>query len=171
MIQEYCRIRVSSLLRIVIPVNYVDEVVQLQPQDISPIPGVDPCLLGITNQRGSLLWVLNLEKFFGIQPTPLAKPIITIALRAPMPDGGIRRLASIVTALEEMVTLDSQKLIALPAKLPSRAKALLSGLVKLDGNTYGVLNVNEVFRILNPDVGGNEAIAELADIASIPVKN
>ncbi len=164
MIQEYCRLRVSSLLRIALPVSYVDEVVQLQPQDISPIPGVDPCLLGLTNQRGSLLWVLHLEKFLGIQPNPLSKPIIAIAMRAQMPDGGMRRLACVVMALEEIVMLDSQKLIPLPDKLPPRPKALLSGLVKLDNNTYGVLNVPEVFRLLNPDVGG--AIAELVDIST-----
>jgi chemotaxis signal transduction protein len=159
MIQEYCRLRVSSLLRIAIPVTYVDEVLQLQPQDISPIPGVDSCLLGITNQRGSLLWVLHLEKFLGIQPKLLSKPIIAIAMRMKMSDGGIRRLACVVMALEEMMTLDSQKLIPLPDKLPPRAKALLSGLAKLDDNTYGILNVPEVFRLLNPDV-------ELADIST-----
>lgn len=164
MIQEYCRLRVSSLLRIALPVSYVDEVVQLQPQDISPIPGVDPCLLGLTNQRGSLLWVLHLEKFLGIQSNPLPKPIMAIAMRAQMPDGGMRRLACVVMALEEIVMLDSQKLIPLPTKLPPRAKALLSGLVKLDNNTYGILNVPEVFRLLNPDVG--EAIAELVDIST-----
>ncbi len=164
MIQEYCRLRVSSLLRIAVPVNYVDEVVQLQPQDISPIPGVDPCLLGLTNQRGSLLWVLHLEKFLGIQPTPLSKPIIAIAMRAQMLDGGMRRLACVVMALEEIVMLDSEKLLPLPDKLPPRAKALLSGLAKLDNNTYGILNVPEVFRLLNPDVG--EAIAELVGIST-----
>ncbi len=164
MIQEYCRLRVSSLLRIALPVSYVDEVVQLQPQDISPIPGVDPCLLGLTNRQGSLLWVLHLEKFLGIQPNPLSKPIIAIAMRAQMPDGGMRRLACVVMALEEIVMLDSQKLLPLPNKLPPRAKALLSGLVKLDNNTYGILNVPEVFRLLNPDV--SEAIAELVDIST-----
>lgn len=152
MIQEYCRLRVSSLLRIAIPVSYVEAVIQLQLQDISPIPGVDPCLLGITNQRGSLLWVLHLEMFLGIQPMPLAKPIVSIALRDQRADVGMRRLACVVMALEEIVTLDSQKFYPTPENLPSRAKAMLSGLVKVDNNTYGVLNVNEMFRILNPDV-------------------
>lgn len=166
MIQEYCRLRVSSLLRIAIPVSYVDEVVQLQTQDISPIPGVHPCLLGVTNQRGNLLWVLHLEKFFGIQPMPLAKPIIAIALRTVMPDGGIRRLACVVMALEEIITLDTQKLFPAPDKLPTRSKALLSGLAKIDGNTYGIVNINEVFRVLNPDMNNREEMTQLADIST-----
>jgi chemotaxis signal transduction protein len=170
MIQEYCRLKISSLLRIAIPVLYVDEVVQLAPQDISPIAGVDPCLLGLTNQRGSLLWVLHLEKFFGLKPTPLAKPIVAIALHTQGQSGEIRRVACVVMALEEIVTLDSQKLLPLPDKLPTRAKSLLSGVVKLDKNTYGVLNVNGLFQILNPDtnldIGGNEAIAVLAGIST-----
>ncbi len=170
MIQEYCRLRVSSLLRIAIPVDYVDEVVQLQPQDISPIPGVNSCLLGVTNQRGSLLWVLHLEKFFGIQPSPLARPIMAIALRIAMPDGGIRRIACVVMAIEEIMTLDTKRLFPVPNKLPPRSKSLLSGLAKLDGNTYGIVNVNEMFRLLNPDVANpavlsSEAIAKLVNVS------
>ncbi|GBO54799.1 hypothetical protein APA_2850 [Pseudanabaena sp. lw0831] len=76
-----------------------------------------------------------MEKFFGIQSMPLAKPIITIALRAVMPDAGIRRLACVVMALEEIITLDTQKLFPVPDKLPKRSRALLSGLAKIDGNT------------------------------------
>ncbi len=166
MIQEYCRLRVSSLLRIAIPVADVDEVLQLQSQDISPIPGVNPCLLGVTNQRGNLLWVLHLEKFFGIQPMPLAKPIMAIALRAVRSDGGMRRLACVVMALEEIITLDTQKLFPVPDKLPNRAKTLLSGLTKIDGNTYGIVNIDEMFRILNPEVSGDEEIPKLVDIST-----
>ena len=167
MIQEYCRLRVSPLLRIALPVSYVDEVLQLKPQDISPIPGVDPCLLGITNQRGSFLWVLLLEKFLGIKPTSLAKPIVSVSLRTQMPEVGMRRLACVVMAFEEIITLDSQKFVPVPDKLPPRAKALFSGVTKIENNTYGILNVNEMFRLLNPDVGGDEAIiAELADIST-----
>ncbi|NUN63991.1 hypothetical protein HCU40_04300 [Pseudanabaena biceps] len=170
MIQEYCRLKLSSLLRIVIPVSYVDEVVQLTPQDISPIAGVDPCLLGLTNQRGSLLWVLHLEKFFGLQPSPLAKPIVAVTIHSQGQNGEIRRVACVVMALEDIVTFDSQKLLPLPAKLPSRAKNLLSGVVKLDKNAYGILNVNGVFQILNPDInpdiGRNQAIATVASIST-----
>jgi chemotaxis signal transduction protein len=166
MIQEYCRLRVSSLLRTAISVDYVDEVIQLQAQDISPIPGVHPCLLGITNQRGSLLWVLHLEKFFGIQPMPLAKTMKAIALRLVMPDGQTRRLACVVMGLEEIISLDTQKLFPVPDKLPLRSKSLLLGLAKIDGNTYGIVNINEMFRILNPDVGGREESAKLVGIST-----
>jgi chemotaxis signal transduction protein len=170
MIREYCRLKVSSSLRIAIPVLSIDEVIQLTPQDISPIAGVDPCLLGLTNQRGSLLWVLHLEKFFGLQPSPLAKPIVAIAIHAQGQNGEIRRIALVVTALEEIITFDPQKLLALPDKLPTRAKKLLSGLIRLDNNTYGVLNINGIFQILNPDlnsdIDANKAIAVLAGIST-----
>lgn len=166
MIQEYCRLRISPLLRIAVPVNSVSEVVQLQPQEISPIPGVNPCLLGITNQRGKLLWVLHLEKFLGMQPMPLAKPIMAIAMRAQIPNGGMCDLACVVMALEEIVTIDTQKLFPVPDNAPPRAKLLLLGLAKLDSKTYGILNVHELFRMLNPELGESAAIAELADLST-----
>jgi chemotaxis signal transduction protein len=171
MIQEYCRIKVSPALWIALPVSCVEEVAQLQPQDISPIPSVNPCLLGMTNQRGKLLWVLHFERFLGIQPMPLAKQILAIAIRAHVPNVGTCRLACVVMALEEIITLDSQKFIAVPDQIPQRAKTLLSGLVKLDQKTYGILNVNEVFRLLNPSIAlSNEPISsvikELANIST-----
>ncbi len=156
MIQEYCRMKVSPLLWIALPVSCVDEVIQLQTQNISPIPAVNPCLLGITNQRGKMLWVLHLEKFLGIKPVPLSKQISAIAIRAQTLNGGICRLACVVMSLEEIITLDSEKFFAVPDKLPLRVRTLLSGLVNIDQKTYGILNVNEVFRILNPEMGINQ---------------
>lgn len=171
MIQEYCRMKVSPLLWVALPVSCVEEVVQLKPQDISPIPAVNPCLLGITNQRGKLLWVLHLEKFLGIKPTPLAKQVSAIAIRAQIPNIGICRLACVVMSLEEIITLDSQKFVPVPNNIPARARALLSSLIKLDNKTYGILNINEVFRLLNPAIGdGNETIgteiSELTDLST-----
>jgi twitching motility protein PilI len=166
MIQEYCRLKISPSLRIAIPVSYVDEIIQLRSQDISPIPGVQPALLGITNQRGKLLWVLNMEHFLGLKPSPLGKPIVAIAIRDQIGDMGIRRLACVVMAIEEIVTLDSQKFLPIPKNLPPRAQALLSSLVRVDDNIYGLLNVNEVFRLLNPDVGDRTSIAEFASIST-----
>ncbi|MBD2178942.1 chemotaxis protein CheW [Pseudanabaena sp. FACHB-1998] len=166
MIQEYCRLRVSPLLRIAIPITSVDEVIQLQPQDISPIPGVNPCLVGLTNQRGRLLWVLHLEKFLGMKPMPLGKPIMAIAIRSQIPTEGIRCLACVVMAVEEIMTIDSQKLIPVPEIAPPSAKVLLSGIAKLDKNTYGVLNVKELFRLLNPDMDDSNEIPELAGIST-----
>ncbi len=166
MIQEYCRLKISPLLRIVIPVSSVDEVIQLRSQDISPIPGLQSSLMGITNQRGKLLWVLNLEHFLRLQPSPLGKPIIAIAIHTQIGDMGIRRLACVVKEIEEIITLDSQKFSPVPSNLPPRARALLSSLVRVDKNTYGLLNVNEMFRLLNPSAAGQTAIAELANVST-----
>jgi chemotaxis signal transduction protein len=170
MLQEYCRMKVSPLLWVVLPVSYVEEVIQLRPQDISPIPAVNPCLLGLTNQRGKLLWVLHLESFLGIKPTPLAKQISAIAIRTQVPNVGICRIACVVMALEEIITLDSQKFVPVPKKIPARARTLLSGLVNFDKKTYGILNVNEVFRILNPSIVGGDTIGnvtnDLADLST-----
>jgi twitching motility protein PilI len=172
MIEEYCRIRVSQLLWIAVPVSCVEEVTQLQPQDISLIPAVNPCLLGITNKRGRLLWILHLEKFLGIKATPLPKQLLTITIRLPKQDAaGISRVACVVVSLEEIVTLDSQKFVPVPDKLPQRARELLSGLVNLDKKTYGILNVEKMFRILNPSgddeqASINQVIGELAGIST-----
>jgi hypothetical protein len=42
----------------------------------------------------------------------------------------------------------------------------LLGLAKIEGNTYGIVNINEVFRILNPDAGISEDGSKLVGIST-----
>lgn len=44
-----------------IPLNQVQEVMNINYGDICPMPGVNHSLLGVTNHRGNFLWILELS--------------------------------------------------------------------------------------------------------------
>ena len=150
MIQEYCGVRVSRSLRVVLPVDSIREVLQLQPQEISSIPGVPPFLLGSINQRGNLLWVLHLESFLGIKPTPLSNPLTAVIITAAFDDRTLRSVACVVHQVEEMLSLDTEQLQSIPANLPSRARQIFQGLAQYNAVTRCVLDPIALFQALNP---------------------
>lgn len=55
-----------------LPLPFIREVLTLSLNDLCAIPGVHPALLGVTNQRGKILWVLDLA--FLLTQNPLEPP-------------------------------------------------------------------------------------------------
>lgn len=86
--------------RLLIPLNHVLEVLTLSWQSITPIPGVTQGVLGVTNQRGQLIWVVDLRSGanFGAQmarPNPQEK--LTVVL---LGEGTSQRIGLVVAQLE-----------------------------------------------------------------------
>lgn len=142
--------KVSRSLGVAIPVENTVEVLQLQRQEISPIPGVEPWLLGAMNQNGDLLWVLHLESFLGLKSSPMPNPLMAVVVTAKFPDRPMRRIACTVFEIEEMLALDADKLRPLPPNLPPRAKALFRGLAKHNETFRAVLDPIALFTALQP---------------------
>ena len=68
MIQEYFGIQLTRSVRVALPLADLETIARFQRQRICPIPGVAPFWLGVANQRGSLLWVLDGDQFFNLVP-------------------------------------------------------------------------------------------------------
>lgn len=47
-------------------VDYVREVFTLQTEKILPVPDMPPCVFGIHNWRGVMLWIVDLNQFLGL---------------------------------------------------------------------------------------------------------
>ncbi len=62
----YGQLRQSK--NILFPLESTEEVISLTYGEICPVPGVSFALLGVVNQRGKLLWVLDLSDLFQIAP-------------------------------------------------------------------------------------------------------
>ncbi|NJL97523.1 MAG: purine-binding chemotaxis protein CheW [Synechococcaceae cyanobacterium SM2_3_2] len=51
-----------------IAVDQLSAVLKVQPHQITPIPGMDPWVLGVYNWRGTITWVIDLAAFLGQPP-------------------------------------------------------------------------------------------------------
>jgi chemotaxis signal transduction protein len=157
MIQEYFAVKVSHNLRMAIPVKAVGDVLQLQQQDITPIPSMEPWLLGVNNHKGNLLWVLYFESFLGLKSSSLLNPLIAVVIKAQSEDLDNRQIICIVKGIEDVISFDRRQQRDLPSKLPKRSKAVLEGVVRHQGNPHVVLDHQKLFATLNPDLAATLA--------------
>ncbi len=147
MIQEYCAVRVSNSLRLAIPAFNVDEILQLKIDEIAPIPGVLAAVLGAVNQKGKLLWVLNFERFLKLKITPLGNSFLAVVISQQN-----CRIAFSALQIDGLLTIDDQKLLNLPDRLPNLPKKLFKGIAKTEHYPYAVLEPQALFSSLNPEL-------------------
>jgi twitching motility protein PilI len=62
---DYLQISLANNNSLLISTTNTVEIISRKTSDICPIPGLISSLLGVVNQRGRLLWVLDLADFLG----------------------------------------------------------------------------------------------------------
>lgn len=68
MIVDYFKVELAQSQLLAIALEQTAEVLTLQRTEICPIPGVKPELVGVSNQRGKLLWVIDLSAMLQLPP-------------------------------------------------------------------------------------------------------
>jgi len=125
MVEEYFGVRLSSNLVVAVPLTNVETVTRFKPKKVCPLPGVAPFWLGIINQQGSLLWVLDTDMFFELvvlKEEPQEDTLTAIVLSRKF-QGSVVRVAWIVKKLEGVLSLPESYLESSHAKpLPSALK-------------------------------------------------
>lgn len=67
---DYFIVELVERKKVAIPLNQVQEVININYGEICPIPGVNNSLLGVTNHRGNFLWILELSNLLFNQYLP-----------------------------------------------------------------------------------------------------
>lgn len=126
-------------------------------EQICPIPGVAPTLLGVANQRGKLLWVLDLSGLLELGSSvrnARAKTNLTLVVL----NGGTvyaareqdaRQLGCIVSTLKGIVSLDCEQFQPVIAQSPPALNIFGSGMAQIEQSPVTVLNVNAIFTALS----------------------
>ena len=156
MLTDYFHVQLRQGMEVVLPLDSAVEVLTLNPKEICPIPGVSPALLGVVNQRGKLLWVLQLSDFLGLAKSPkqrlqdnLILLVVTTESANSSAIGRECQLACVVSALKGIVTLNSIKIKPVSARLAPNLGSFLSGVTEIEQSVVGVLNVNTVLSAIS----------------------
>lgn len=157
MIQDYFSVRVSGAVRAAMPVADVEGVLQLHQQEICPIPGVNPFLLGVVNKRGHLVWVLHLSKLLGLPNSRgLGTSLTTVLVGSKVKHTDssaaphlVRRVACVVAELEGIISLSAEQLRPKPGNLKPQVSALSTCIASKKGMpTIFVLDSSALFNAL-----------------------
>lgn len=138
MVVDYFWIDVGLALTVAVPLAKTREVLSFPLGSLCLIPGVRPELLGVSNQRGNLLWVLDLPRL--LSPTT-ANPLNYRTLentKALVLAGESIQAAAIAKGLKGIVSFSQEELTPIN-------ESFLVGEGKKDGETILILDVDQVF--------------------------
>lgn len=149
---DYFHIQLRQSVTVLLPLQSTAEVMTLTRGGICPIPGVAPALLGVVNQRGKLLWVMDLSDLLRIEPspTPLRSQdnLTVVVLTSGDSPTNERRVGCVVSALKGIVPLDPAKFRPVPNRLSPFLRSLFSGVAEVDRAPAGILKIDVVLDAL-----------------------
>jgi purine-binding chemotaxis protein CheW len=121
----------------------LDPIQQIVPMvSITPIPQVDPSILGVVNLRGKPVPVIDLALAFGCPPTRLRlyTPIIFV-------DSGGRTFGLVVDEVTGVVNLAADQVVRLADIMPQGVgrSPLLQGVAQLPEGMFPLVDLEQVF--------------------------
>lgn len=157
MLTDYFHVQLQQSVGIVLALDSTTEVITLTLGEICPIPGIPPAVLGVVNQRGRLLWVVDLSDLLGLAPPQRRLQsqdrltIVVIAVNSASSTVGqeFRQLGCVVSALKGIVPLDSAKFKPVSRGLFSTLGSFLSGVAEVEQSPVAVLNTDAVLTALS----------------------
>ena len=130
---EYFHIQLRQDVHVALPVGAAVEVVEQSIDQVCPIPGVDPVLLGVANWRGYLLWNVDLSDFLGVRedsvytlPSLTTRPVVVISDARSQ-----QRLGCWAKQLLGIINLTEQQIRNIPKQFPASVIPYSTGWVNL----------------------------------------
>ena len=157
MSRDYFHIELRQSVQVLLPLESTAEVISLTVGALCPIPGVPPALLGVVNQRGRLLWVVELSDLLGLAPSPrrlqsqdkLTLVVLTASSAHSTAGQESRQLGCVVSTLKGIVPLEPAKFKPVSARLSPTLGSFLSNMAEIGQSPVAVLNTDAVLTALS----------------------
>ena len=105
--QEYFSIQLSSTTNLAIPLANMGAVVQFDTDNVCVVPGVAEFWYGVVNFKGSLLWILDSDRYFRLDSTQklLTRKLTAVILKQQQKQSK-KQVAIVVQQLGGIVELE-----------------------------------------------------------------
>ncbi|MGL5033894.1 MAG: chemotaxis protein CheW, partial [Microcystaceae cyanobacterium] len=109
MTMDFFRVELESAFSLAIPLERTAEVLSIQWSELCPIPGINIAFLGVSNQRGRLMWMVDIAALLGltvmtVNQTRLEKSTAIVLMRQEL------RIAAVVSRLQGIATFEEHQL-------------------------------------------------------------
>lgn len=121
-----------------VPILSVREVRGIE--EPSPVPFSRPYVKGAINLRGVIMMIVDLAGYFGVRSTETPKNIIIVEDDGSLNNGERRQCGLIVDSVVEMPNIDISTL------QPANANDSLSGMIIIDEEMVGFVNLNAILK-------------------------
>jgi twitching motility protein PilI len=147
--QEYFSIQLSPEINLGVPLSVMGTVVQLETKNICTVPGVADFWYGVINFKGSLIWVLDSDRYFNLEnkTNSLYKKLTAVTIKYQL-DSSFREIALVTQKLVGIVSLESDHLQQFPDYIPPRLRDCCSPSVAQDTQNTYILNSTSLLQQL-----------------------
>ncbi|MEB3161088.1 MAG: CheW domain-containing protein [Synechocystis sp.] len=140
MTTDYFWIDLELDISVAIPLVRTREVLSFPLSSLCVIPGVRPELLGVSNQRGNLLWVIDLPRLLMPTRGPSQAPQTLGNTKAVVLAGEGIQAAAIAVGFKGILSFEA-------AALTPTDRPYLSAQAVHSGAVVGILDVDQVFAL------------------------
>ncbi len=102
---------------------------------ITPVPGMPPALVGVTNLRGAVVPVMDLRLVLGVSTAGPAPQYAVIIKH------GNHQVGVLVERVPEIRTVQTEQFLPTPSNAAGGAKPFLTAVLRLDDRMGGVVEV------------------------------
>ncbi|MEM8673323.1 MAG: chemotaxis protein CheW [Cyanobacteria bacterium P01_G01_bin.67] len=134
--QEYFVFELASSIYLGVPLVNMGTVIQLEVQNICTVPGVASFWYGVVNYKGSLLWVLDSDRFFNL-PTQRQQRIqkLTAVILKPDASDSQKQVALVTTKLNGIAEIEPSCLEPLSDNVSPQLHQCCSASVQTESQT------------------------------------
>jgi purine-binding chemotaxis protein CheW len=125
-----------------VDLRHVREVFEVE--SVTVVPGMPSLLTGVTNLRGTVVSLIDLRGILGLT-TETALPFAVVIRQ------GARQIGLLVDSVPEIHTVTREDLLPAIQDGPAGARPCISGVLRLDERLGGVLEVPQVFALVDGD--------------------
>ncbi|MGF1579633.1 MAG: chemotaxis protein CheW [Gemmataceae bacterium] len=122
-------------------IEQIQEIVILD--QVTKTPQVPEFVEGVSNLRGSIIPIINLRRFFGLDPKPADADTRTIVVNV-----GDRIMGCTVDMVSQVVRIPADTIQPAPETVTADGADYISGFAKLDDRLMILLDID---RLLGPD--------------------
>lgn len=146
---DYFVAQLQAQMKIAIPLEIVTQVISIKVKEICPIPGVKPSLLGVINQRGKLIWLLDIYSLMGQKlDKNYQKPSkLTIFLTK----YGDKQFALVVQKIKEIINFSELENDIQVNKLKSDSIYIKEKL-RIKDQDFNVIDLNAIYDYLDSSI-------------------
>jgi twitching motility protein PilI len=147
--QEYFSIQLSPEINLGVPLSVMGTVVQLETKNICTVPGVADFWYGVINFKGSLIWVLDSDRYFNLEnkTNSLYKKLTAVTIKYQL-DSSFKQIALVTQKLVGIVSLESDYLQQFPEDIPPRLRDCCFTTVATNTQNTYILNPSNLLQQL-----------------------
>jgi len=161
MLKDYFFVQLRQSVKVVLPLDSTKEVISLAYGEVCPIPGVSPALPGVVNQRGKLLWVLDLGDLFKLPPSQKTLKsqdnltLLVLNTLSKLNAQQERQVGCVVSALKGVITLESVDFKPLTNQISSSLQTFSSAIALVEQESVAVIDTNAIINNIQTEISAN----------------